>query len=122
MKYKARLVVKGFLHKKGVNFDEIFSLVVNMASIRIILGLVISLNLEFEQLDVKTTFFHGNLHEEIYMEQLEGFEVSGKENLVCKLKKSLYDLKASTKVDMLTKIATQKKLELCRDIAGIDGM
>ena len=64
-----------------------------MASIRIILGLVASLNLELEQMDVKTAFLHGDLHEEIYMEQPEGFKVSEKENLVCKLKKSLYGLK-----------------------------
>ena len=52
-----------------------------------------STNLELEQLDVKTTFLHGNLDEEIFMKQLEGFKVKGKENTVCKLKKSLYGLK-----------------------------
>ncbi|XP_060672707.1 wall-associated receptor kinase-like 10 [Ziziphus jujuba] len=93
VKHKARLVVKGFLQKKGIDFDEIFSPVVKMTSIRVIFGLVASLNLELEQMDVKTAFLHGDLHEEIYMEQPEGFEVSGKENLVCKLKKSLYGLK-----------------------------
>ncbi|XP_048323873.2 retrovirus-related Pol polyprotein from transposon TNT 1-94 [Ziziphus jujuba] len=93
VKHKARLVVKGFLQKKGIDFDEIFSPVVKMTSIRVIFGLVASLNLELEQMDVKTAFLHGDLHEEIYMEQPEGFEVSGKENLICKLKKSLYGLK-----------------------------
>ena len=44
-------------------------------------------------MDVKTAFLHGNLDEEIYMEQLEGFKIKGKENLVCRLKKSLYGLK-----------------------------
>ena len=93
VKYKARLVVKGFLQKKRVEFNEIFSPVVKMVSIRIILGLVASLNLGLEQMDIKTTFLHGDLHEEIYMDQPEGFKVLGKENLVCKLKKSLYGLK-----------------------------
>ena len=64
-----------------------------MSSIRVALDLVARLNIEVEQLDVKTAFLHGNLAEEIYMQQLEGFEVKGKENLVCKLKKSLYGLK-----------------------------
>ena len=92
VKHKARLVVKGFQQKKGIDFDEIFSPVVKMTSIRVILGLVASLNLELEQMDVKTAFLHGDLKEEIYMQQPEGFEVSDK-NLVCKLKKSLYGLK-----------------------------
>ncbi|CAL5439703.1 unnamed protein product [Camellia sinensis] len=93
VKYKARLVVKGFGQKKGIDFDEIFSPVVKMTSIRVVLGLAASLNLELEQMDVKTAFLHGDLKEEIYMEQPEGFEVKGKENLVCRLKKSLYGLK-----------------------------
>ncbi|KAM1056289.1 hypothetical protein ACFX14_029654 [Malus domestica] len=92
-RYKARLVVKGFGQKKGVDFDEIFSPVVKMTSIRVILGMAASMDLELEQLDVKTAFLHGNLEDEIYMEQPKGFEVKGKENLVCKLKKSLYGLK-----------------------------
>ena len=64
-----------------------------MSSIRVILGLAASQNLEIERLNVKTTFIHGDLEEEIYMEQPEEFKVKGKENLVCKLKKSLYGLK-----------------------------
>ena len=93
IKYKARLVVKGYGQKKGIDFDEIFSLVVKLSSIRVVLGLVASLNLELEQLDVKTAFLHGDLDEEIYMEQPEGFKEKGKEHLVCRLKKSLYGLK-----------------------------
>ena len=92
-KYKARLVVKGFGQRKGIDFDEIFSLVVKMSSIHTVLGLTVNLNLEIEQMDVKTTFFHGDLEEDIYMEQPEDFKVDGKENFVCKLKKSLYGLK-----------------------------
>jgi hypothetical protein len=91
--YKARLVVKGFAQKKGIDFDEIFSPVVKMTSIRTILSLVAVEDLHLEQLDVKTTFLHGDLEEEIYMQQPQGYEVKGKENLVCRLKKSLYGLK-----------------------------
>ena len=57
------------------------------------LGLVTSMNLEIEQLNVKTAFLHGDLEEEIHMEQLEGFIIKGKERLVCWLKKSLYGFK-----------------------------
>ena len=64
-----------------------------MSSIRVVLGLTASLDLELEQLDVKTAFLHGDLNEEIYMSQPEGFEVKGKEHMVFKLKKSLYGLK-----------------------------
>jgi len=64
-RYKARLVVKGFSQKKGIDFEEIFSLVVKMSSIRVVLGLAANLNLEVEQLDVKIAFLHGDLKEEI---------------------------------------------------------
>ena len=64
-----------------------------MTSIRIVLSIVATEDLHLEQLDVKIAFLHGDLAEEIYMAQPQGFEVKGKENLVCKLKKSLYGLK-----------------------------
>jgi len=67
-RYKSRLVVKGFAQKKGIDFDEIFSLLMKMTSIRTILSLVAAEDLHLEQLDVKTTFLHGDLEEEIYMQ------------------------------------------------------
>ena len=85
--------MKRFNQKKGIDFEEIFSPVVKMSSIQVVLNIAASLNLEVEQLDVKTAFLHGNLEEEIYMWQSEGFKEIGKENLVCRLKKSLYGLK-----------------------------
>ena len=91
--FKARLVVKGFAQKKGIDFDEIFSLVVKMTSIHTILSLLAIEDLYLEKLDVKIDFLHCDLDEEIYMAQPPGFEVKGRENLVCKLKKSLYGLK-----------------------------
>jgi ATP-binding cassette subfamily B (MDR/TAP) protein 1 len=93
LRYKVRLVVKGLAQKQGIDFDEIFSPVVKMSSIRVVIGMATTLDLEVEQLDMKTTFLHGDLEEEIYMEQPEGFAVAGKEHLVCKLNKSLYGLK-----------------------------
>ena len=71
VKYKARLVVKGFNQKQGIDFDEIFSPIVKMSSIQVVLGLVASLDLELEQLDVKIAFLIDDLKEEIYMDQPE---------------------------------------------------
>ena len=92
-RYKARIDVKGCNQKKGIDFEEIFSLVVKMSSIIVVLRIAASLDYEIKQLDVKTTFLYGDLEEKFYMEQPKGFEVLGKENLVCQLKKSLYGLK-----------------------------
>ncbi|KAL5783223.1 hypothetical protein ACOSP7_008252 [Xanthoceras sorbifolium] len=92
-RFKARLVVKGFQQKEGIDYTEIFAPVVKLNIIKCVLSIVASENLHLEQLDVKTAFLHGNLQEEIYMHQPEGFAEKGKENLVCILKKSLYGLK-----------------------------
>ncbi|RVX15044.1 Retrovirus-related Pol polyprotein from transposon TNT 1-94 [Vitis vinifera] len=92
-RYKARLVVKGFQQKEGIDYTEIFSPVVKMSTIRLVLGMVAAENLHLEQLDVKTAFLHGDLEEDLYMIQPEGFIVQGQKNLVCKLRKSLYGLK-----------------------------
>ena len=70
-----------------------FSPVMKLVTIRMVLTLVAQDDLYLEQMDVKTTFLHGDLEEEIYMVQLQGFEVRGKENMVCKLQKNLYSLK-----------------------------
>ena len=64
-----------------------------MSSIRVVLGLAANMNLEIEQLDVKTAFFHGDLEEEIYMEQPKMFTIKGKKHSVCQLKKNLYGVK-----------------------------
>jgi len=72
-RYKARLVVKGFQQKEGVDYIEIFSLVVKLNTIKTVLSIVVSEELHLEQLDVKTAFLHQDLDEEIYMHQLEGF-------------------------------------------------
>nr|GEX88653.1 copia LTR rider [Tanacetum cinerariifolium] len=91
-RYKARLVARGFTQRAGIDYNEVFSLIVRHTSIRVILALTTCKDYELEQLDVKTTFLHGNLKDVIYMKQPPGYEQGNK---VCLLKKSLYGLKQS---------------------------
>ncbi|KAH9650014.1 hypothetical protein KPL70_026198 [Citrus sinensis] len=94
-RFKARLVAKGYTQNEGIDFKEVFSHVVRHASIRVLLALTAVYDMELDQLDVKTTFLHGNLQEEIFMTQPEGYTDQIKPNHVCLPKKSLYGLKQS---------------------------
>ena len=94
-RFKARLVAKCFSQIPGVDYNDVFSPVIKHSSIHTFFDIVAMRDLELEQLDIKTTFLHGELEEEIYMDQPEGFIVPGKEDHVCKLKRSLYGLKQS---------------------------
>lgn len=76
---------------------EISTLAMKHASIRSRLTLVTMEDLELHQLDVKTTFFHGELEEEFYMKQAKGFKRVCKKDHVCHLEKSLHGLKQSPK-------------------------
>jgi hypothetical protein len=93
---KARLVAKGYVQTYGIDFDETFSLVAKISSICILISLAANLNWPLFQLDIKNAFLHGDLHEEVYMEEPPGFVAQGEyRSCVCKLKKALYDLKQS---------------------------
>ena len=96
-KYKARLVVKGFRQKEGLDYFDTYSPVTRITSIRLLIALAAVYDLQIHQMDVKTAFLNGELEEEIYMEQPEGFIVPGQENKVCRLVKSLYGLKQAPK-------------------------
>uniref|UniRef100_A0A2N9GNZ7 Reverse transcriptase Ty1/copia-type domain-containing protein n=1 Tax=Fagus sylvatica TaxID=28930 RepID=A0A2N9GNZ7_FAGSY len=117
-KYKARLVAKGFTQQPGVDFVDTYSLVAKFASVRIIMVVAARLDLELHQLDVKTAFLNGDLKEEIYMDQPDGFQIKGQEGKVCRLKKSLYGLKQSSRQcnspDMMkeTKFCLGSKFEM----------
>lgn len=97
-RYRARLVVKGFSQKAGIDFDETFSPVVKYDSLRIILSIAAEQDLDLFQFDVSSAFLYGELNEEIYLEQPEGFRVSGRERDVYRLHKCMYGLKQAGRV------------------------
>ena len=93
--YKARLVAQGCTQKFGLDYEETFSPVIRFESIRFLLAVGAQHKLHLHQMDVSTAFLHGELTEEVYMRQPEGFIESGKEHLVCHLQRSIYGLKQS---------------------------
>ncbi|KAG7582944.1 Zinc finger CCHC-type superfamily [Arabidopsis suecica] len=91
-KYKARLVAKGYVQQFGVDFEEVFAPVARIETIRLLIKLAASHGWEIHHLDVKTAFLHGELKENVYVYQPEGFEKKGSESKVYKLNKALYGL------------------------------
>ena len=94
-RFKGRLVAQGFSQKYGIDYEETFSPVARFSSIRTLLAYAVQHRMLVHQMDVITAFLNGDLKEEIYMQQPPGYIQPGKEELVCKLKKSLYGLKQS---------------------------
>jgi Reverse transcriptase (RNA-dependent DNA polymerase) len=90
---KAQLVAKGFSQVEGIDFNDIFSPVVRYETVRLILVLAALENWHISSVDVKTAFLYGELDEELYMEQPEGFKIPGKEHLVLRLKHAIYGLR-----------------------------
>jgi histone deacetylase 1/2 len=92
-RYKARLVAKGFKQRYGIDYEDTFSPVVKIATVRLVLSIAVTRGWCLRQLDVQNTFLHGVLEEEVYMRQPPGFEDSRYPSFVCKLKKAIYGLK-----------------------------
>ena len=90
-------MAKGFKQREGVDYFDTYALVVGITSIRVLLALASIYKLIVHQRDVKTAFLNGDLNEEVYVEQLEGFVLPRNEKKVCKLVKSLYGLKQAPK-------------------------
>lgn len=95
-RYKARLVVRGFSQREGIDFNETFSPVARFDTIRTVLSIAANEGLQLAQFDVETAFLNGIIEENIYMDQPEGFKDNT--NRVCKLHKSLYGLKQSPRI------------------------
>ena len=94
--YKARLVAKGFSQRQGVDYDETFSPIAMIKSIRILLAIVAYHDYEIWQMDVKTAFLNGNLIEDVYMTQPDGFVIQEHANKICKLQRAIYGLKQAS--------------------------
>jgi len=92
-RYKARLVAKGYAQTYGIDYEETYNLVAKMTTIKVIIAMAIVKIWSLHQMDVKNVFLHGDLQEEVYMEQPPSYVDQKHPNLVYRLKKALYGLK-----------------------------
>ena len=90
-RYKARLVAKGFTQEYGIDYEETFTPVARISSVRALLAIAAASKWDFFQMDVKNAFLSGNLSEEVYMQPPPGLSVES--NKVCHLRRALYGLK-----------------------------
>ncbi|GKD15447.1 zinc finger, CCHC-type containing protein [Tanacetum coccineum] len=117
IKYKARLVAKGYVQEQGIDFDEVFAPVARIETVRLILALAAYHGWQVHHLDVKSAFLHGDLKEEVYVTQPEGFVQQRNSGKVYKLIKALYGLRQAprawnVKLDQTLKSLDFKKCNL----------
>jgi hypothetical protein len=93
VKFKARIVAKGYVQKEGVDFDEVFAPVARLDSVRLLLAVAAQQSWEVHHLDVKSAFLNGEIKEEVYVSQPPGFVKHGSEGKVLRLNKVLYGLR-----------------------------
>jgi hypothetical protein len=93
VEHKARLVARGFVQREGINFNDTFTLVARMESVRLLFVLAAQEGGCIHRMDVKSAFLNGDLKEEVYVHQPSGFAISGKECKVLRLRKALYGLR-----------------------------
>lgn len=112
VKYKARIVAKGYVQEQGIDFDEIFAPVTRLETVRLLLALAAKNGWEIHYLDVKSAFLNGELNEVVYISQPEGFIKKGQEHLVYRLSKALYGLRQAPR-------AWYTKLNKCLEGMGL---
>jgi hypothetical protein len=93
VKHKARLVAKGYVQKHGIDYEEVFAPVARLDTVRMLLAMAANWGWEVHHLDVITAFLNGDLEEDVYVSQPDGYVVKGKEQMVYKLSEALYGLK-----------------------------
>nr|GEV58489.1 retrovirus-related Pol polyprotein from transposon TNT 1-94 [Tanacetum cinerariifolium] len=115
LKNKARLVAQGFRQEKGIDFEESFAPVARIEAIRIFIANAAHKNMTSYQMDVKTAFLNGELKEEVYVLQPEGFVDQDNPSNVYKLKKALYGLKQAPRAwyDMLSSFLISQQFSKC---------
>ena len=94
---KACLVAKGYAQTYGMDYSNTFSVVAKMTSVRLFISLAATYNWDLHQLDIKNVFLHSDLQEEVYMDQSPRFVAQREKGRVCRLRKSLYGLKQSSR-------------------------
>ena len=92
---KAKLVARRYAQTYGVDYSDTFSPIAKLNSVRLFISIAASQQWMIHQLDIKNAFLHGDLEEEVYLEQPPGFVAQGEYGKVCRLKKALYGLKQS---------------------------
>jgi hypothetical protein len=113
-KHKARLVAKGYVQKHRVDYEEVFAPVARLDTVRFMLALAANLGWKVHHFDVKSAFLHGDLEEEVYVSQPEGYVVKGKEQYVFRLSKALYGLKQAPRAWNVKLDKSLKKLGFSR--------
>nr|GEY31278.1 retrovirus-related Pol polyprotein from transposon TNT 1-94 [Tanacetum cinerariifolium] len=128
LKNKARLVAKGYHQEEGIDFEESFAPVARIEAIHIFIANAANKNMTIYQMDVKMTFLNGELHEVVYVSQLEGFIDQDKLNHVYTLKKELYGVKHAPRVteyqlaDIFTKALPREKFNFLIEKLGMPSM
>nr|GFA87235.1 retrovirus-related Pol polyprotein from transposon TNT 1-94 [Tanacetum cinerariifolium]GFA87248.1 retrovirus-related Pol polyprotein from transposon TNT 1-94 [Tanacetum cinerariifolium] len=121
LKNKARLVARGYRQEEGIDFEESFAPVARLKAIRIFLAYVAHKNMVVYQMDVKTAFLNGNLREDVYVSQPDGFVDPDNPNHVYKLKKALYGLKQAPRAwyDMLSSFLLSQEFSKEYQLVGL---